>query len=140
MKNNRQDKGYSLLEVLIALVILAIGLLGLAGLQMQGLKDNHSSQLRSQATFLAADIIDRMQANRARALDGDYDIDFGETVNATTTMAQSDLSNWKNGLNALLPSGDGSIDVVDGTVTVRIGWQDVSENDNATVFRTDTRL
>jgi type IV pilus assembly protein PilV len=139
MKNNRQDKGYSLLEVLIALVILAIGLLGLAGLQMQGLKDNHSSQLRSQATFLAADIIDRMQANRARR--------SMETTTSTSGKPSTrrghgqkrsfQLEEW---VNALLPSGDGSIDVVDGTVTVRIRWQDVSENDNATVFRTDTRL
>jgi type IV pilus assembly protein PilV len=141
MKEHHQEKGYSLLEVLIALVVLAIGLLGLAGLQMQGLKDNHSSSLRSQATYLASDILDRMQANRAQALGttNNYNNGFG-AVTGKSGMVQTDLTQWKSALNATLPSGDGSVQVTDGTVTVLIRWQDVSADGNATQFRTDSRL
>jgi type IV pilus assembly protein PilV len=139
MTNNSSQSGYSLLEVLIALIILAIGLLGLAGLQMQGLRENNSSHLRSQATFLAADILDRMQANRAQALGGAYDIDLGTAPGMGGIVGQ-DLTAWKNALTTRLPSGDGSVDVNNGTAVVIIRWQDVSENGNFSLFRTDTRL
>ena len=69
---HRPDRisGFTLLEVLVALVILSIGLLGLAGLQAASLRYNHSSYLRSQATLIAYDIVDRMRANRQEALNG----------------------------------------------------------------------
>jgi type IV pilus assembly protein PilV len=143
MSKRQQEKGYSLLEVLIALVILAIGLLGLAGLQMQGLKGNHGSHLRSQATFLAADILDRMQANRDQALV--YNIALG-SVPSMGGIVEQDLSAWKDALNATLPSCDGSVNSTRPVVgepvhvSVIIRWEDVNENGSFTSFRTDTRL
>ena len=59
-----RSRGFTLVEVLVALVVLSIGLLGVAALQLTSLRSNHSSAMRSQATFLAYDIIDRMRANR----------------------------------------------------------------------------
>lgn len=59
----RRATGFSLLEVLIALLVLSLGLLGLAALQVTSLKFNTESYYRTQATFLAYDIIDRMRAN-----------------------------------------------------------------------------
>ncbi len=58
-----RQTGFSLLEVLIAIVITSIGLLGLAGMQATGLRNNHSAYHRSQATVLAYDIADRMRSN-----------------------------------------------------------------------------
>lgn len=59
----RKQSGLSLIEVLIAIVISSIGLLGLAGMQATGLQNNHSAYHRSQATVLAYDIADRMRSN-----------------------------------------------------------------------------
>lgn len=60
----RQDSaGFTLVEILITVVVLSIGLLGLAGLQISGLRANMSSEARSKATLLANDIIERMRAN-----------------------------------------------------------------------------
>ncbi len=128
-----------MMEVLVTVLVLSIGLLGLAGLQLTGLRYNHSAYLRSQATLLASDIIDRMRVNRDQALYGAYDIDFGDysssitcaTVNADCSpadLAQADLSEWKQNLQDLLPSGDGAIaraingDEVRFTVTIQ--WDD----------------
>lgn len=60
----RSAQGFTLLEVLIAVVVLSVGLLGLARLQTAGLRQNHSAFMRSQATMLAYDIIDRMRTNK----------------------------------------------------------------------------
>lgn len=68
----RQQAGLNLLEVLIATVVLSAGLLGLAGLQIAGLKTTHNSYQMQQATWLAYDLVERMRANRQAALDGHY--------------------------------------------------------------------
>ena len=59
----RRESGFSLIEVLVALLVLSIGLLGLAALQAQGLRFNHDAYVRTQATNLAYDIVDRMRVN-----------------------------------------------------------------------------
>ena len=63
ISQSSQQSGFSLLEVLIAVVITSIGLLGLAAMQATGLRNNHSAYHRSQATVLAYDIADRMRSN-----------------------------------------------------------------------------
>ena len=62
-----RQRGFTLLEVLIAVMLLAVGLLGLAGLQAVSLRNNHSAYLRSQATMLTYEIIDGMRTNRSAA-------------------------------------------------------------------------
>lgn len=61
------ERGFTLIEVLVAMVVLSIGLLGLAGLQATSLKSNQSAYHRSQATQLAYEMADRMRANREYA-------------------------------------------------------------------------
>ncbi|MCI0506027.1 MAG: type IV pilus modification protein PilV [Gammaproteobacteria bacterium] len=63
MQINKQPAGFTLIEILIAVVILSIGLLGMAGIQLQGLRGTTSSTLRSDATILANDIAERVHAN-----------------------------------------------------------------------------
>ena len=69
----RKQKGTTLIEVLIAVVIISIGLLSVAALQTVALKSNGGSYLRSQATFLAYDLADRIRAAPDSAVNGDYD-------------------------------------------------------------------
>ncbi len=117
----RSCRGFTLIEVLVAIVILSVGLLGLAGLQVSGLRNNQEAYLRSQATIIAEDVFDRMRANRAAAQNGDYDTDFDETENGGGSVAAADLESWKQWLSIALPAGDGEI-VVDneGHAEVRV--------------------
>ena len=62
-----KSRGFTLIEVLIALVILSVGLLGLAGLQIISLKNNQSTYARGQANLMAMDVIDRIRANPVSA-------------------------------------------------------------------------
>jgi len=63
-------RGFTLLEVLVSLAILAFGLLGVAGLQMAGMRNSHNADSRGTALYLAYDIIDRVRVNRYSCLQG----------------------------------------------------------------------
>jgi type IV pilus assembly protein PilV len=133
--------GYTLIEVMVALVVLSIGLLGVAGLQLVGLQRNLSASSRTQASYLAEDIIDRMRANyvAARGPDGSgllslqYQLTMGATAPASTTTdatAIADITTWLTELQTL-PSGQVSIDVNKTTniATVTIQWVDTRGGD-----------
>lgn len=128
----KTSSGFGLIEVLVALLILAIGLLGMASLQTTSLQLTTGSQSRTQAILLAEDIVERIRANRPNiddyALDGDAvdcDTDF-EIANAT--VAVDDLAEWQNALGCLLPGGSGDIGIDDDVVTVTVTWN-VREED-----------
>jgi len=122
------EKGFSLIEVLISLVIIAVGLLGLAGLQMSGIRNNHSAYLRSQMTFLSYDIVDRMRANRISAEGGAYTLLITDAAPAGASIADKDRIQWLANVAEQLPSGDASIATAAGgsntVVTVTIQWDD----------------
>lgn len=142
-----------MIEVLVTVLVMSVGLLGLAGLQMQSLKYNQSAYLRSQATLLAYDVMDRLRANRSNASDYVIDLDTapsGTTVctgsSATCTgseLAAFDLNQWKCalgkwntnsicastlGMKGLLPNGDGSISQSGSKYTVNVRWDDRDGN------------
>jgi type IV pilus assembly protein PilV len=121
---HQAQRGFTLIEVLVAVLVLSIGLLGLAALQATSLRFNHSAYMRTQATILAQDIADSMRANRGSALDGEYDIDIGENAPTGTTRNMLDLQNWKTTLAAVLPNGDGSIALDSQMVTITVRWFD----------------
>ncbi len=119
--------GFSLLEVLISLIILSIGLLGLAALQATSLKANHGAYQRSQAIFLAYDMMDRMRANRTAALAGSYNRAMGDAAPTPGDLATRDVNDWLTVfVNVLLPAGDGSIACSNATnvCTVVVAWDE----------------
>ncbi|MCF6251352.1 MAG: type IV pilus modification protein PilV [Methylococcaceae bacterium] len=141
----KYETGFTLIEVLIAMLVLAVGLLGLAGLQATGLRNNLSAYNRSQATQLAYDMADRMRANVANARNFGASVyitklptaanvqnDCKQVTTTCTTadLAENDLFEWNcaiagcsaevgppamPAIPATLPSGTGSITVVPAT-------------------------
>lgn len=111
-KHTSKQKGFMLLEVLIATAIIGLGLLGVVSLQMTGLRSSESAYLRSQASISAYEILDIIRAHRAQAIDGDF--------NLAALSAASDLSipgnrveqeryTWLSALSGALPTGKGQI-------------------------------
>ena len=125
MTRPRRASGFSIVEVLVALIVLAIGLLGLAALQAQGLRFNHDALIRTQATNLAYDIVDRMRTNRDN-LDAYTEDDPDEDCEPTEASVEMDLSCWYDSLRLALPGGDGSIsaNAEDNFFDVAVRWID----------------
>jgi len=119
-----KQRGFSLLEALIAFLVLSIGLLGMAALQLTGLKQNQSALFRSHATFQAYQITDRMRANRENAENGDYSRDIGDPDPTAGALADEDVIDWLSNLSSVLPAGDGAIAINGDVVTVTIQWDD----------------
>ncbi|HKU15853.1 MAG TPA: type IV pilus modification protein PilV [Steroidobacteraceae bacterium] len=134
-------RGMTLVEVLVTLVIMSVGLLGVAALQLTSLRNNYDAYVRSQASMLAADLFDRMRANRGEALAGDYSAALGPFT-GTGAIWQADVGAWKRTLAAQLPNGDGSVQAeafdAAGQVTavrITIQWNERGDN-NPIVFTT----
>jgi type IV pilus assembly protein PilV len=126
--NRSRSRGFTLIEALVSLLVLSIGLLGVAALQLTSLRANTSASTRSQATFLAYDITDRMRANRNVATNTTaYNIDFGEdTAASPATVAENDLKDWLVRLkNALGPDAQAQVqNLGNSMVAVRLRWND----------------
>jgi len=157
------QSGFTMIEILITVLVLSIGLLGLAALQVTGLKESQMAYMRSQAVLLAYDMADRIRANPAAARDGDYSgapvssTQDCESVDCDTSqMASYDRNAWLNAL-AFLPTGTGHVDdggtPGDGEYTVSVCWDqgrtgvaiatcdpDVALDDAVSVYRLDVAL
>lgn len=108
------QRGASLIEVLVTILLLTIGLAGMAGLQLIGTKFNHSASMRTQATHMAYDVADRMRANLPN-VDG-YVSGFVAPAGIQTCggpiapfNAANDLNEWRHCLQARLPLGQGRV-------------------------------
>ncbi len=105
--------GFTMVELLVSVVVLSIGLIGLAGLQITTLRDNSRAYMRSQASVLASDLADRVRANPAVNY---TTVTATENTSCLTTsgctadqMAQQDLFEWNNKLPTELEAGAGVI-------------------------------
>lgn len=110
----QKNTGFTLLEVMVAVLILGIGLLGLAQLQVTSLKNNQTSYMRSQASTFAIDMFERMRANQAVAETGGYILSSSATApSSPSSIVQTDLAEWLTNLAQRLPAGDGAISCTD---------------------------
>ena len=108
--NIRNQHGFTLLEVLIALLILSIGLLGLAALQTTSLRSNQMASMRTLATYLAYEMTDRMRANSNDVSIEKYQIAATDPDPTTLdSQAAKDIAEWRGTIEARLPGGTGSI-------------------------------
>ena len=122
MNPHRRAAGFTMLEVLISIVVIAFGMLGVAGLQAYALKNSQSASYRSVATVLATDLIDRMRANPVGATGNSYANGSAEgtatKVEACLTasgcpsaqdLAANDLFEWHDLIAKSLPGGVGMV-------------------------------
>ncbi len=102
----RKQTGFSMIELLVSVVIMSIGVLGMAGLQIVSIQQNRSALLQGEATLLANDIIDRIRANP----DTNYAAALDDTPSPTTNcvgsacteaeMAAYDIAQWQCSINS----------------------------------------
>jgi type IV pilus assembly protein PilV len=118
---NRQS-GFSLLEILVAMIIIAIGVLGVAGLQASALKFAKSSDTRVMAVILGNDMMERIRSNHVGAKLGEYSSAYAmssrtcnplPTTTAATTAAE-DTARWLSAVACALPAGKGKITITAG--------------------------
>ena len=120
----QHQRGTTLIEVLVAILVTAIGVMGAAAVQLNAVKFNQTAKFRSTAVFLANDIADRLRANRAAALNGDYDIAMDDDAPSGTSIDVVDLSEWLGELALRMPSGDGEGGRDDRRFTITIQWDE----------------
>jgi type IV pilus assembly protein PilV len=124
-----RQQGFSMLEVLIAVLVFSLGMIGLAGLLIFAIQSNHVAYLRTQATFLAHNMAARMGANPAGLWNGDYNITtiLAPGAGITTTcaagcnpadLATHDIQAWSQQVNTFLPSAKGSITCGTGGLSI----------------------
>lgn len=128
------QNGFTLLEVMIAMVIFAVGMLGLAGIQALSLENTHSSYSRNQAILLAYEMVDRMKANPTAGTN--YEVATTDAIATPATlcdvtacnnveMATFDQWQWKTSLPLLLVSGQGQIvNTAGDNYTITVHWDE----------------
>ena len=119
MQARSRQHGISLIEVLMAVLIFSVGLIGLAGLMVMAARSNHAAYLRTQVTFLAGNMADRMRANPTGLWNGAYNADDYPTSTRQTCSKDSpctpaqvavrDQFEWSQLLLTLLPEASATI-------------------------------
>lgn len=123
MSLNKTQYGFTLLEVMVAIVVLSLGLLGLAGLQAASLRNNQTAYYRGIATQQAYDMADRIRVNLAGVRAGNYNnLALGVPADpacftagcSIADMAATDRFQWNTVNATLLPGGNGTVVCEDG--------------------------
>jgi type IV pilus assembly protein PilV len=138
-----RESGFTMVEVLVALVILTIGLLGIAALYLNSLQSGRTAIYRTQAVNLAADLADRIRVNRTAqgayaTLFADVEVEVAGCFTTggciDTDLASSDLARWKATLAQLLPNGQGQVVVTPpvgagepASYIIMVQWAEVGE-------------
>lgn len=141
IKRKNSQRGFSLVEVLIALVIMSVGMLGIAGLYVTSMQAGRTSMFRHHAVTLAGDVADRIRANpralgayasAAGAPGADNSCVGGGVDCIPADMAANDIFLWRNQAIATLPAGTVAVTFTAATPTVpptygiTIAWNEPS--------------
>lgn len=137
-----RHKGFTLVEVLVALVVLSVGMLGIAALYLEGLRSGRTALYRTTAVNLAADMADRIRANPQAgvAYAGTGPGADGGCINGAVDctagqLAADDWFDWASRLNTQLPEGAAGEVTVAGaapvTYTITVAWREIGQEEPA---------
>ena len=140
---SRRHGGFTLVEVLVALVVMSVGMLGIAALYLEGLRAGRTALYRTTAVNLAADMADRIRANRNAGIayagtgPGATNACINGPADCTPEqLADDDWFDWNNQLNARLPAGAGGEITLAGaapaTYTITVAWPEIGQEEPAT--------
>ena len=151
----RHQSGVSMIEALVALLVLALGIMGLAGIQTRTLVESRASNERAVAIRLAEDLNERMQLNSSVKFaspplnPNPYVVTWGAAATGTDCLASActgaqlasyDIQQWKNSLAQLLPGGDARVFSSTTDINqfgVLIGWNEVQAKNQESASSTD---
>lgn len=129
--STRAQEGTTLIEVLVALLILGVGLLGAAAFQLNALKYTESSRMTSQASFIAYDMMDRIRANSG----ADYTVTPPTSGNLSVARDQDLYDFTSNIVSILGTTATGSVTLSQRVYTVTITWDDSRATNTANARR-----
>jgi len=142
----RRQQGVGLIEVLIAVLVLGVGVLGVMALQGTTLKNNQSSLARTQAVILSYAMLDALRINREEALAESYNMDKTCEAPSGNTLVKRDQNYWitslKSGLgDAETTCGEINCDAA-GVCTITVYWDDSrgTGGSDAQTIATSTRI
>lgn len=124
------QRGATLIEVLVAVIIMAIGMLGMAAMQSITLRNSQGAMERTQAVVQTYTILDAMRANLTAARNGQYNMAMPSgnacaVPPAGSTLVDRDKNFWITSLqNTLGPSACGSVSCADRVCTITVRWDD----------------
>lgn len=138
-----RQSGFSLVEVLIALVIMSVGMLGIAGLYVESMQAGRTSIFRHNAVTIASDVADRIRANPSAGAfyegdPGNNNCVLGNVDCDPEQMAANDIDLWKIQAGGMLPNGDVAItyddNVTPPTYEIVISWDEAGETQSYTIL------
>lgn len=135
-----RQSGFSLLEALVSIVILSIGLLGVAALQTVGLRANSSAAYRSQAAWFATQMIEEARSQRPAVIAGNGSVIGGTGSVPCASATTTPINRWRARIACALPEGQGGLayNSVTQRLTVTVVWNDSRGMDNAATGGTAT--
>jgi len=138
-RDRKSQHGFTLVEAMVSLVVLSVGMIGIAALYAQGLGAGRTAHYHTQAVNLVGDMADRIRSNRrglaayaGGAADNGCDPQSGGGIDCTPAqMAAHDLFQWDSQVQRLLPNGQWQIQFDAGAVppsyTIQTSWDEVGQ-------------
>lgn len=159
LAKRQHQSGFSLIELLVAVLIMAFGILGVAGLQVISLQQNRAALYRAEAVQLANDLMDRIRVNPNVTYTAAIDADPAATTSCIANscspadMRDYDITQWKCAINSVdvdgntfpvcdannfniegaLPDGAGSVLLVAGVYVITVQWDDDGDGVNDSI-------
>ena len=110
--SHKKQKGFSLIEVLVSLVLVSFGLMTLTNHQMQSLSVSTAAYTETQGTLHLQEIVELLRVNKDAAASGNYNIalsSFSDLPTEELNSAETERFNWFKNLNSILPGAEASI-------------------------------
>ncbi|WP_075186692.1 type IV pilus modification protein PilV [Teredinibacter haidensis] len=145
-RNLYRQRGAAMMEVVVALFVLAIGLMGTLSMQVKGVNSSQRAHFVTDANILAADMADRILAYNSDDItsdDDDYSGIYTDSSTATSSSCSSGGCNsaaqksfdeweWSEQIKSRLPGGTGEVFYVDGAYTIVVKWNQPDTFSNST--------